>query len=129
MTVQGLLRIAALLGATGVMAGAFGAHAIKGHVPAARLETWATAAHYQQVHAVALLVLAVWSAVRGRVMAPRAAWALFAGTAVFSGSLYALVLTDIRWLGAITPVGGLLLILGWFALATLERKGSDGSVS
>ncbi|MEB3298507.1 MAG: DUF423 domain-containing protein [Candidatus Sericytochromatia bacterium] len=112
-----LLLIASLLGATGVLAGAFGAHALKTLVTPERLGTWATAAHYQQVHAVTLLVLAAWSHAVGRLVAPTAAICLTAGTVVFSGSLYTLVLTDLRVFGAVTPLGGLLLVTGWTLLA------------
>ncbi|MEB3204868.1 MAG: DUF423 domain-containing protein [Candidatus Sericytochromatia bacterium] len=120
MKVRVLLAMASALGATGVLAGAFGAHALKQHVSAARLETWGTAAHYQQVHAVALLALAAWSASRGRVVAPRAAWCLLAGILVFSGSLYTLVLSGKAAFGAITPIGGVLLIVGWLLLAVTK---------
>ncbi|MDR3403805.1 MAG: DUF423 domain-containing protein [Chthoniobacter sp.] len=107
------LRIAALTGFLAVALGAFGAHALKvtflengqGHV-------WETAAHYHLVHAVVLLVLA-W-----RKEVARLPFALFtAGIAIFSGSLYLLAVTNIKWLGAITPVGGLCLLAGWLTLA------------
>lgn len=105
--------VAAVLGATAVAAGAFGAHALDGHVTAARLGTWEVAARYQLVHAVVLLILAlspyaVATALSARVIA--------AGTGIFAGSLYLLVLLDQPWLGAVTPIGGLLLIGGWASL-------------
>lgn len=92
---------------------AFGAHGLRSRgLPADRLDIWETAARYHLVHALLLVVLAR--------TAPALRWAprlLLSGTLIFSGSLYALVLLDVRRLGAVTPVGGLLLILGWIALA------------
>lgn len=111
------LVLGSLLGASGVALGAFGAHALRSRVDARMLEVWETAVRYHLVHALALLAVA-W--VAGRQPGGAAAWAgwLFvAGTAVFSGSLYAMVLTGQRWLGAVTPLGGLALIAGWLAMA------------
>jgi uncharacterized membrane protein YgdD (TMEM256/DUF423 family) len=100
-----------------VAAGAFGAHALRARVGADLLATFETAARYQMYHALALLAVA-WLATR--TPAPQVVWAgwLFvAGTLVFSGSLYALVLSGQRWLGAVTPVGGLAFLAGWLCLA------------
>lgn len=105
---------AALLGASGVMAGAFGAHALSDVLPPKDLAIWETAARYQLLHALAVLAL-VLAPTPARLLLPGAV--MVAGVLVFSGSLYALVLTNIRVLGAITPVGGLLLIAGWLLLA------------
>ena len=77
-----------------------------------RIEEWKTAAFYHLVHAVVLLVLAQ------RAVVARGPFALFgAGIVIFSGSLYALAVTNVKWLGAITPLGGLCLLAGWLALA------------
>ncbi len=103
----------ALFAALGVAAGAFGAHALRDLVPTTDLAIWETAVRYQLFHALALLFVGFSSA--ARLMVPGLLFAL--GTVVFSGSLYLLVLTDTRWLGAITPIGGLLLILGWLLCA------------
>ena len=104
-------QIAGVIGALGVAAGAFGAHALNGLVAADRLATWQTGAHYHLVHAVVLLVIALAAPDR------RVSFALFtAGIALFSGSLYALVLLDLPVLGAVTPFGGVALIAGWFSL-------------
>ena len=93
---------------------AFGAHGLKGKVAPEMLETWKTAAHFHLVQSVALLALAKGAAASA---APTTAFKLMAaGTAVFSGSLYLLVLTDVKKLGAITPIGGVLMIMGWLAL-------------
>ena len=101
--------LAAVLGFTGVALGAFGAHGLKTVLASnGTAAIWQTAVLYQLVHAVASL----WAAER-RPLVSRI-WA--AGVVVFSGSLYALALTNIKWLGAITPVGGLLFLMGWAML-------------
>jgi uncharacterized membrane protein YgdD (TMEM256/DUF423 family) len=111
----------ALFGLTGVAAGAFGAHGLRDRVDAGALEIWRTAAHYQQIHAVALVAIGLFGAGASgsprRERALRAAAVLWiAGVLVFAGTLYAMVLGGPRMLGAITPVGGLALMAGWLAL-------------
>lgn len=102
------VRLAGLLGAFAVAAGAFGAHGLRDVVPPERLQTWNTAAHYHLVHAGLLLLLAT------RREPPRAAmFAVLAGILLFSGSLYLLVGLDQPWLGMITPLGGVSFIVGW----------------
>ncbi len=112
------LLIGSLSGALAVGLGAFGAHALEARVTAERLANWETANRYHFYHVLALLAVA-W--VIGRWpeagLATTAGWLLLAGSLIFSGSLYILVLSDQRWLGAITPIGGLLMIAGWLALA------------
>lgn len=110
------LRFAATLGAIAVAGGAFGAHALRDHVPADRLAVWETAARYHLVHAVVLLVLALLPS--PPVLSQRL---IGAGVCVFAGSLYLLVLLDQPLLGAVTPIGGLLLISGWASLAWTLR--------
>lgn len=107
----------------GVAAGAFGAHALGEMVTADRLATWETAARYQLVHALALLATA-WAVERwpGR-LARIAGWLFVAGTLLFSGSLYLLVLTDTGWLGAVTPLGGIAFLGGWSCLVRQSLKG------
>lgn len=102
------IRIAALFGASGVVLGAFGAHGLKAVLAANQaMEVWHTASFYHLLHAVVLL----WANTR------RLAFRLFAlGILVFSGSLYVLAVSGLKWLGATTPLGGLLLIAGWLAL-------------
>lgn len=102
-------RIAAFLCFLAVGLGAFGAHGLKASLEAnGMLEAWKTAVLYHLAHAVALLVLALHGANnRG------AWWLLCAGILLFSGSLYLLALTNLRWLGPITPVGGLCFLAGW----------------
>jgi uncharacterized membrane protein YgdD (TMEM256/DUF423 family) len=107
-----LLFAGALLAATGVMLGAFGAHALRGTLGPADTGWWQTAVQYQLWHALALVALA--GAPLRRTTAPAAL--IVAGTLLFSGSLYAMALTGVRALGVVTPVGGVLLILGWLLL-------------
>lgn len=110
------LAAAGLFGLTGVATGAFGAHALKTRLDPDALAVFDTAARYQMLHALALLGSA-WVAQQWPGRAARASIPLFsAGIVLFSGSLYALSLTGIRALGAITPLGGLLFMLGWLAL-------------
>ncbi|NUQ00991.1 MAG: DUF423 domain-containing protein [Armatimonadetes bacterium] len=107
------VAVAACLGAAAVAFGAFGAHGLEGRVRSEDLATWETAARYQMYHAVALLAAAALRPYRLGLIA-----ALFlAGTLLFSGSLYLLVLTNTGWFGAITPLGGLCFIAGWVTLA------------
>ncbi|MCA9709204.1 MAG: DUF423 domain-containing protein [Myxococcales bacterium] len=111
-----ILALGAVLGLLGVAAGAFGAHGLRGSVSPQDLDTWRTAAHYQQVHAVVLVALGL--AARAPSRALRLAGPLLAlGIVVFSGTLYAIVLGGPRLLGAVTPLGGLSLMAGWAALA------------
>ncbi len=112
--------IGALLGGLGVAIGAFGAHGLKATLEASgRTETFKTAVLYHLVHALALVLVGVMSASLAQPdgWLTRAGWAFTAGTLVFSGTLYVLSVTGIRWLGAITPLGGLLMIVGWTCLA------------
>jgi len=110
--------LGALFGASGVAAGAFGAHALKSRLAPDLLAVFETAARYQLIHALALLA-AAWAVSRWPGRRSRWAGACFAiGIVLFSGTLYALALSGVRALGAITPVGGVLLIAGWLLLAT-----------
>ena len=112
------LVLGAALGATGVGLGAFGAHALKAMLEeSGRLGTWETAVLYHLVHALALIAVAAFALhAPDNGMLRAAGWCFFAGSAVFSGSLYVLCLTGTKWLGAITPIGGLLMIGGWICL-------------
>ena len=108
-----IFSLGAFLGGLAVAAGAFGAHALKSRVAADMLAVWDTAARYQMLHALALLGLA-WAVTRWPDAGLAAtAWLWLAGVLIFSGSLYLLVLTGHRWLGAVTPIGGVALIAGW----------------
>ncbi len=112
------LILGSVSGGLAVAAGAFGAHALKGRVGEGLLRVFETGARYQMYHALALLAVA-WVASRrpeSRAVSV-AGWAFFLGALVFSGSLYALALSGARWWGAVTPVGGVVLLIGWAALA------------
>jgi uncharacterized membrane protein YgdD (TMEM256/DUF423 family) len=116
-SVKLLLIAGALNAALAVIMGAFGAHGLKAKVDTALLETWATASLYHFHHALALLLVGVLARQFSGDGFIAAGWTLFAGMLIFSGSLYLLVLTGQRWLGAITPIGGAAMIIGWLMLA------------
>ncbi len=102
-----------IFGALAVALGAFGAHGLRATLSAPDLATFETGVRYHLVHSLALLA-AAWAVDRwGGTPATVAGWAFVVGIVVFSGSLYMLVLTGPRWLGAIPPIGGVALILGW----------------
>ncbi len=107
----------ALSACVAVIAGAFGAHALRASLTPAALATFETAARYHLFHALALLVVAGMLERPAHPAVARAAWGFLAGTVLFSGSLYALALTGHRWLGAVTPLGGVAFIAGWLSLA------------
>ncbi len=110
----------AVLGALGVVAGAFGAHALKGRLGAEALSAWDTAVRWQVVHALALLAVGLLARQTGQPLRG-VTLSFLAGTLLFSGSLYGLAVGGPRWLGPVTPVGGLLLIAGWLQLAFAVR--------
>ncbi len=100
-----------------VAAGAFGAHGLKNSLSQEMLQIFETAARYQMYHAFALIA-AAWCLTRfPNQIVTTAGWLFVVGTILFSGSLYALSLTETRWLGAITPLGGLAFLAGWLCLA------------
>ena len=113
MASRAILITGALLGGFGVALGAFGAHGLRSVLDPIRLGWWNTAVQYQMWHAVALLALGVWPW-PGRRMAEIV---MAAGTIIFSGTLYLMALTGMRWLGAVTPIGGVLMIAGWAMIA------------
>ena len=114
------LIAAAFAGASGVALGAFGAHALRERLEPAALAIWQTAVLYHLLHAVALLALVLFARATDRAVTLPAV--LFgAGIVLFSGSLYGLALTSWRWLGPITPLGGLAFLAGWASLVVLAR--------
>ncbi len=118
--------VSAVLLALAVMIGAFGAHALRERLDAYAMGIYERAVFYHVTHALGLLALglAIRSGVVGGAAATAAAWLLFAGILIFSGSLYALALTGKRILGAVTPLGGLAFVAGWcaFAVALLPSR-------
>jgi uncharacterized membrane protein YgdD (TMEM256/DUF423 family) len=107
-----LFRIAAALCFLAVVLGAFGAHTLRSTLEThGMLDVWNKAVLYHFIHAIALFVLALHGAVNRSAW-----WLLFAGILLFSGSLYMMALTNLRWLGAITPIGGLCFLAGWVCL-------------
>lgn len=109
--------LGAASGLVAVAAGAFGAHALRARLSPEMLSVFEVGVRYQMYHALALLAVA-WALARWPGSAALAAgWLFVAGTLLFSGSLYLLALSGVRWLGAIAPIGGLALLAGWAALA------------
>ena len=100
-----------------VAAGAFGAHALRARLAPDLLAVFETAARYQMYHALALIAVGLLHARRPHRALLWAARLFLAGTLIFAGSLYLLALTDTRWLGAITPLGGVALLAGWACFA------------
>lgn len=109
--------VGALLAALAVLAGAFGAHALKSSLTPVALAAFETAVRYQLFHALALIVIAGWLERPRHAAVAGAAWILCIGVVFFSGSLYLLTLTPMRWPGPLTPLGGLCFVIGWLALA------------
>ena len=110
------LQVGAFLGGTAVMAGAFGAHALRDRLSERMLEVFETGVRYQMHHALALLALAASAPLWQSGWTLAACWAWLAGVVLFSGSLYVLALTNLRAIGAVTPLGGVALIVGWGCL-------------
>jgi uncharacterized membrane protein YgdD (TMEM256/DUF423 family) len=112
MNSQTALRISAIVGFLAVALGAFGAHGLHAVLENnARLATWETAVLYHLTHAVVLFIIATLRPLRAAAF-----WLMLTGIAIFSGTLYVLALTNVKWLGAITPIGGVCLLAGWLAL-------------
>ncbi|MBR2568692.1 MAG: DUF423 domain-containing protein [Paenibacillus sp.] len=117
------IRIGSLSMAAAVALGAFGAHILESHLTPERLATWETAVQYHMIHAVALIIIALFADKLQELK--KVLWSLrllWAGTLIFSGSLYILCLSGIGVLGAITPIGGVAFILGWIMLFLAARS-------
>ena len=109
--------LGALFGGLGVAIGAFGAHGLRASLSPQDLATFEIGVRYQLFHALALLAVA-WAGTQwSTTSVSLAGWAFTVGIVVFSGSLYTLVLTGQRWLGAVTPIGGVAFLVGWGLLA------------
>lgn len=117
------MTLASGSGFLAVALGAFGAHGLKNRLPTDLLAVWQTAVQYQFWHTLALLgvgiLLAQGSTARSLVVS---GWLFTVGIVLFSGSLYILCLSGVRWLGAITPIGGTLWLIGWVCLAYATLK-------
>ena len=112
------LAIAGMLGGLSVVFGAFASHALKDKLSERALEIWETGTKYQMYHALALILVALLLSRLATTSLPLVitGYAFIVGILLFSGSLYALSLSGIKWLGAITPLGGVAFILGWICL-------------
>ncbi|WP_296696934.1 DUF423 domain-containing protein [Thiocapsa sp. UBA6158] len=120
------LTTGAACGFVAVALGAFGAHGLRDLVSPERLANWATATDYLGLHALAILACGLWLLQRpDDGLVHRAAGAFLVGILLFSGSLFVLVLTDQRAIGIITPIGGVLLLVGW-ALLVVGARGAQG---
>ena len=123
MTSRHLVALGATMAALAVAAGAFGAHALRARLAPGDLLVFETGARYQMYHGLALIASS-WVAERWPgPLASAAGWCFLAGIVLFSGSLYALTLSGVRALGAVTPIGGVCFLAGWacLALAALRR--------
>ena len=117
------LLVASILGALSVCIGAFGAHALKARLEAIhRLETFETAVKYQFYHTFAILAVALLLEKIANKSLEYAGWSFLGGIIIFSGSLYILCLTGVTKWGAVTPLGGLLFIIGWVLLGWSVSK-------
>jgi uncharacterized membrane protein YgdD (TMEM256/DUF423 family) len=129
MNSRTLLVAAGLLGLTGVALGAFGAHALKDILLERGMSSvWETASRYQLLHAVGLFAIAAWARSSEGAVPKLLRWtgtSWIVGTVLFSGSLYVLALGGPRWMGPITPLGGLALMAGWLGViaAGFSKKG------
>lgn len=115
--------IGAISAFVAVAAGAFGAHGLKNSLSAEMLAVFETGARYQMYHAFAIILVALALPRFASSLVTTAGWLFVAGTIVFSGSLYALSLTETRWLGAITPIGGAMFLAGWLCFAYAALRG------
>jgi uncharacterized membrane protein YgdD (TMEM256/DUF423 family) len=115
--------LGALLGAVSVIAGAFGAHALAARLEPRELALWETAARYLMYGAFALILLGLFGRQGNVKGVAGAGWCLLAGSLLFSGTVFALALGSPRWLGAVTPIGGTLLIIGFLIFAWAALKG------
>jgi uncharacterized membrane protein YgdD (TMEM256/DUF423 family) len=117
MIIKLAVVFAALSGVLGVVLGAFGAHGLKGTIEPKLLEAFQTGVQYQLLHSLALLIVALMMMQIGKSLSFEVSvYAFIAGIVLFSGSLYGLALTEMRWFGPVTPLGGLCFITGWIAL-------------
>lgn len=131
MKQKNILLLGIVMAATAVILGAFGAHGLKKIVTPEQLEVFKTGVQYQFYHALGMIIAALIGQQIEHNLINRAAWLFFFGIIAFSGSLYAMTLLNalntegVKWIGAITPVGGLLFILGWIILGLGVSKNQN----
>jgi uncharacterized membrane protein YgdD (TMEM256/DUF423 family) len=115
--------VGALCGAVSIVAGAFGAHALADRLGPRELQLWETAARYLMYGGLAMALVGIYGAQGAKRGIDGAGWCLLLGSAIFSGTVFGLALGAPRWLGAVTPIGGTLLIVGFliFAWSALQR--------
>ena len=113
------LTIAGISGFLSVALGAFGAHGLKNKLSTEMMAVFQTGVQYHQIHTIALLAVALLVGNSGSSAGTFAGWFFVVGIVIFSGSLYTLAITEIKILGAITPIGGLAFLAGWFCLAKM----------
>jgi len=119
------VAVAAVNGLLAVVAGAFGAHYLQSHLDAKALHAFDVGVRYQMYHALALLAVAWLMSFRSSRLASASAVCMLLGIVLFTGSLYAISLLEWKWLGPVTPVGGVLLMVGWLLLALAAvRRGA-----
>jgi len=111
----------------GIALGAFGTHGLRDRVSAESLKIWQVGVQYHLIHAVALVLVGLLAAHEPAKSVAKAGWLMVGGIAIFSGSLYLLALTDIKVLGAITPLGGLCFLAAWATLAVVFGRKQNGS--
>ncbi len=116
---RALVATGGAMGFLAVALGAFGAHALKAHIPADRMVTYQVGVQYHLAHALAILLVALMA---DRLNTRTVGWLWVAGIVLFSGSLYTLALTGIRVLGAITPIGGACFLAGWALLVVRAAR-------
>ncbi len=112
-----------VLALIGVAAGAFGAHGLRDRLPEDLLAVFETGVRYQMYHALALLGVAWATTQWTSSLTNTAGWLFVGGTVIFSGTLYLLAISGVRWLGAITPIGGVMFLIGWGCLALAAWRG------
>jgi uncharacterized membrane protein YgdD (TMEM256/DUF423 family) len=122
MSARLILILATVSGFVTVALGAFGAHGLKGRIDPSLLTVFHTGVDYQGLHTLALLGCGLWALQRPGKGPGAAAWAFLAGILLFSGSLYLMAITGQRWLGAITPVGGVAFLVGWVTLTVTAAR-------
>lgn len=127
MASSGWITVASILGGTAVAMGAFGAHMLENKITDKDLRIFQTGVTYQMYHALVLLAIGVLARAEGGACPRISARCILGGTVIFSGTLYGIVLTQQRWLGMITPLGGLLMLVGWTLLALWRPAPAESS--